>query len=476
MKLLLNSLILCLCGPLLQAQYDSDNVNLLGHYDNDSLPIHTLGTFNDVWGYVENDREYAIFGSANFIHIFEVTDPSNLREVVSIETNNNSAWRDFKTYKQYAYAVADKGEEGLKVIDLSQLPDTAFVVLQETKYFDICHNIFIDVENDRLYTAGAVKGDEPLGGVHIFDLSQTPEEPVLMDHIPMSERYVHDIYVRDNIGYASSANSGYYIYDLSNPSDPKFKAQVGTNGYNHSSWVSEDGSFALFAEEVPIGLPLGIADLCDLENGNISVDNYFKFPIIEGLPDVHDLATPHNPFIKGDFAYVSYYHDGLHVYDLTNPSEVKRVGYFDAYFQNDNYLTPYKGTWGCYPFLPSGNILISDLDNGLFILDFLLDDNNEAPEGSLCPTTSTNQVIAETLLAVYPNPSLGLFMLELPSSDTEFEIRVLDLTGQIIYEEKTGKSYLVELNLKELNSGIYILELSNSTERYKSKLQIQHHY
>lgn len=40
----------------------------------------------------------------------------------------------------------------------------------------------------------------------------------------------------------------------------------------------------------------------------------------------------------------------------------------------DNYLTPAAdtagtdGTWGVYPFLPSGNILVSDIENGLFVL------------------------------------------------------------------------------------------------------------
>jgi MYXO-CTERM domain-containing protein len=56
------------------------------------------------------------------------------------------------------------------------------------------------------------------------------------------------------------------------------------------------------------------------------------------------------------------------VFDASNPDNLVEVAHFD------NYLTPASnsagtdGTWGVYPFLPSGNILVSDIENGLFIL------------------------------------------------------------------------------------------------------------
>ncbi|MFT5258124.1 MAG: choice-of-anchor B domain-containing protein [Arenicella sp.] len=42
------------------------------------------------------------------------------------------------------------------------------------------------------------------------------------------------------------------------------------------------------------------------------------------------------------------------------------VGYFDTYPANNN--TDFNGVWNVYPYFPSGNIIISDIDNGFFVI------------------------------------------------------------------------------------------------------------
>jgi hypothetical protein len=42
------------------------------------------------------------------------------------------------------------------------------------------------------------------------------------------------------------------------------------------------------------------------------------------------------------------------------------VGYFDTYPANNN--TAFNGVWNVYPYFPSGNIIISDINNGFFVI------------------------------------------------------------------------------------------------------------
>jgi hypothetical protein len=62
----------------------------------------------------------------------------------------------------------------------------------------------------------------------------------------------------------------------------------------------------------------------------------------------------------------SYYKDGITIVDASRPDNLVTVGRYDTYTQGSG--NGFNGAWGVYPFLPSGNILVSDIDNGLFVL------------------------------------------------------------------------------------------------------------
>jgi hypothetical protein len=70
----------------------------------------------------------------------------------------------------------------------------------------------------------------------------------------------------------------------------------------------------------------------------------------------------------GNYAHISYYEDGYVVLDISDPTNPVQVA------QYDTDPTPstgnYKGAWGCYPYLPSGHVLISDMQTGLYVLQF----------------------------------------------------------------------------------------------------------
>ena len=442
---------LLLLGTSLTAQM---NVNMLGSWDDNSLPTHFYGTFNDCWGYAVDNKEYAIMGSASYVHIFDVTNPEAIVEIDRIEPGDNTVWRDFKTYQNYLYIASDNTSEGLQIFDLSNLPDGVEFVKKTTEFFSGTHNIYIDEDNGRLYNVGAGTT------ITVIDIATDPENPTLLhNYNHPGGGYVHDIYVKDNIAYASQAYDGYYIYDFTNPTEPVVLGSVETNGYNHSSWVTEDGQTAIFAEEVPTGLPMGSADLSNLANGEINVLTYFKFPL---LAPAHEGSTPHNPYIIGDKVYTSYYEDGLMIFDISDPANPFLTGYYDTYPSNTTY-NGYAGCWGVYPFLPSGNILVSDMANGLFILEF----DEE-------PITNTLNFEKDRLdVRVFPNPTFGEVTILYEANvaiDATYEVSTI--TGKILQtgQLEGGGSITRTVDLSQYAAGIYLVKVTDGEEQRIQKI------
>ena len=79
--------------------------------------------YNEIWGFVQNDHEFAVIGSTQGTHIFDVTDPENSYLVASVNggsTSSQVVHRDFHTYNGYLYAVADEmNSSTLQIMDIS---------------------------------------------------------------------------------------------------------------------------------------------------------------------------------------------------------------------------------------------------------------------------------------------------------------------------------------------------------------------
>jgi choice-of-anchor B domain-containing protein len=77
-------------------------------------------------------------------------------------------------------------------------------------------------------------------------------------------------------------------------------------------------------------------------------------------------------YVKDGYVYQTNYTTGLRILRIGNlasdvPSDwLTEVAYFDTYPWGD--FEGYDGAWNNYPFFPSGNIAVSDIDGGLFIL------------------------------------------------------------------------------------------------------------
>lgn len=377
-KFLLTTIVILLYTLASNAQV-SNNMTLRSNWD----PTNVPGNYNDIWGYTDDEgREYAIIGSSQNIHIVDVTDPDNVVEISRIPGGQSTIWRDFKTYKDRIYAVSDNTSEGLIIIDASDLPNSASVTYQSSEFFTQCHNIYIDENDGWIYVVGS---NSRRNGLIVLDVSENLDDPQQIYSEDLPGGYIHDIYVQDRIAYASHGFTGLFVYDLTNINEVDLVASIQTNGFNHSSWLTDDCRHVIYAEEVPFGIDLGVIDVTNMKNGEIEIINTFKFPLL--APD-HTDVTPHNPYIIDTTLVVSYYEDGTQVFNIADVQNPKPLAYYDTF--NNSQYNGTDGNWGTYPYLPSGNIISSDVRTGLYVFTI---DNYDLSSVDFVPTFEEVNII-----------------------------------------------------------------------------------
>jgi len=400
-------------------------------------PTSTTEKYNDVWGYRRGHKEYAILGKYTSTQIYDVTDCSNPVLVHEWTDGANTIWRDFKDYGDYIYGVCDvQCSEGLEIIK----KDT-WEHFQYTDDFVRSHNIHIDKGSGRLYVTGT---NSLRDGLFVYDLTKTPSNPELLASVDFgviegsTERlYSHDIYIQNDTAYCSMENE-YKIWDMKDLNNVFLISELdeGTGGYNHSSWKHPEQPYIYAAEET-FGKPMYVYDISDLDNPYTS--HTFKNPLLTNATD----NIAHNPFVYLNRLYISYYHDGVQVYDVSDGATPVLLGYYDTFPGNTNY-NGYKGAWGTYPFLASGCILGSDQTTGLHTLRMTV-----IPESR--STTDANVVLIN-------NPTKGLVFV---TPDDEIRRISINPDGTIandlLTEEPVSKVENVNSNFEILGPNTNLL-------------------
>ena len=93
------------------------------------------------------------------------------------------------------------------------------------------------------------------------------------------------------------------------------------------------------------------------------MDNITELDRVQSSPGQN--VIPHNTFVLNDYLVTSYYVDGITIHDAKHPQNLIEVAAYDTY---PGQTPTYDGSWGVYPYLPSGIILASDRSEGLYIL------------------------------------------------------------------------------------------------------------
>lgn len=394
----------------------------------------------DVWGYVDNNTgtEYALVGSWGAVSIIDVSDAANPQYAKFIDTVPGF---DIKTWGTYMYAV-DGGSGGQgHIIDLSDPENPVHV-----GRFPNHHNIWID---DQGYLYGAYQG------LSVYDLNVTPTNPQLVWQDTSASG--HDVIVEDDRMYWYTGFQGLWIYDISNRTSPSLLAQIQDPNivYAHSGHVTPDRSHVTICDELA-GHPTD-----DISVWNISDINNPQRVADYADPD----AIVHNMFIIGSYAFTSYYMNGFRIFDISTPSAFNLVANFVTF--PDTSFEGFDGAFGVYPYAPSGNIYISDMTYGLYVLG--VDTTITAVEAPL---------EAVSTLEIFPNPVAGrsTFRFELEKGSA-YSLDILDQQGRLVDHVADGHArpgqHAFEWERSRLDGladGLYHLRLTTDASSVQKSL------
>jgi choice-of-anchor B domain-containing protein len=375
----INYLPIAVCENGFAGVYPCNDYDLLSHFNLDELAgSGTQG--NDSWGWtdLETNKEYALMAINKGIVFIDITDPANTLILGLLETATvNSSWRDVKVYDSHAFIVSEAANHGMQVFDLKRLrnvlnPPENFTTDTHFTEFGSAHNIVINEESGYAYIVGASRSST-YGGGPIFINIQDPINPVIEGGF-REGGYSHDAQVTTYNGpdtdytgkeiLIGSNENEVVIADISDKMNPTIISTISYSNvkYAHQGWFTEDLKYFILGDELD-ELRIGnktrsvIFDFTDLDNPLYHFD-YF------GTTN----AIDHNGYVKDNIYYQANYTAGVRMIDVSNATNkvFSEVGFFDTYPANNN--TAFNGVWNVYPYFPSGNIIISDINNGFFVI------------------------------------------------------------------------------------------------------------
>ncbi len=366
-------------------EFDCTDVNLLAYIPISLLtaPEHARGVrANDNWGWTDQEtgREYALVGRNDGTSFLDISNPGNPVLLGNLpktpNTPRSQLWRDIKTYKNHAYIVADgAGAHGMQVFDLTRLRDVADPPAmfepdllyrgEGPNVVESSHNVIINEETGFAYLTS-----RGCAGMHMVDI----REPMNPTFVGCSEPGgTHDaqciIYRGPDESYQGReiclrmSGNRFQISDVTDKAQPRevSNASHPNPAYMHQGWVTEDHRYFIMDDESDViagnveTTRTLVWDLQDLEDPLLAKEFFGSLP-----------ASAHNLYVKGDFTYQANYKYGLHILDTSDPLNPVEVGMFDT--------SPYGsgpgfgGAWSTYPFFDSGTILVTSMQEGLFLL------------------------------------------------------------------------------------------------------------
>jgi choice-of-anchor B domain-containing protein len=351
--------------------FPRNNVTLLAWMPLSTFGVPSGGNGNSCFGYTSpSGREYAIFGHSNGTAFVEITNPG-APVVVANLSGPQSLWRDMRVYQSWCYAGSEGGS-GIQVFNMSQI-DSGIVTLANTITTGgdaRTHTLEINTQSGFLYRAGGGSN-----GLRIYDLRTTPQNPQYVGG--WFDRYVHEAQVvtyptggpgggpRELAICCGGLNGGFAdvgidIVDVTNKAAPVSLAHIAypNPGFSHQAWLSPDRTRLYHNDETDNRPYTRVFDATGLANATPTLTYLGEFQ--------NGTTVDHNIYTKGTYLYESNYRSGLRVFDTASGATTPTlVANFDTYPEDD--AGGYNGLWNNYPYFPSGTVIGSDIERGLFV-------------------------------------------------------------------------------------------------------------
>jgi len=372
------------CSGGMAGAFPCDRVDLVSY-----LPLAGLGAsaaqgdfMNDMWGWTDpsDGTEFALVGRRDGLTFVDLSDPERPRAVGHLPSAvDATAWRDVKVYQNHAYVVSDAAPgHGVQIFDLTRLRgvDAFTTFTEDGRYTGVSsvHNIAINEATGFAYAVGSGGGGTTCGGgLHMINLSNL-RNPAFAGCFAdattgrIGTGYTHDVQCvvyagpdADHTGREICIGSNETAISVADVTDKGSPVALSTAtypdvGYVHQGWLSADQRYFMQNDELDGGLTrMLVWDMLDLDDPIL---------VTEHLGPTG--ATDHNMYVDGNTLFHSNYHFGLRILDVSDPASPIEVGFFDTHPPDDAW--GFSGSWSNYPYFPSGIIVMTSAEEGLFVL------------------------------------------------------------------------------------------------------------
>lgn len=423
------------------------------------------GNMSDVWGWTDptSGKEYAIAARSTGVSFIDITQPLAPVFVGNLPTESTaSGWRDVKVYNDHAFIVADNaGNHGMQIFDLRLLKNIKSPPVElrpKLVYRGVqsAHNIAINEDTGFAFIVGSA---ECAAGLHMVDIS-APSNPRFAGCFS-EDGYTHDVqcviytgpdadYTGREICFASNTDT-VTIVDVTDKQNPQliFRAGYPGSGYVHQGWLTTDQAHFIQNDELDernnhTNTRTNVWDVSDLDSPLLATSYYATTTSVD-----------HNLYNRGDYSFQSNYTAGLRILDISDPLAPQEVAYFDTYPANDARL--FAGSWSNYPFFGSGNIPVTSIGEGLFIV---------RPTISLLPV----EILHATATLVSNEDITFSWQIDSQVTISGYEVQLRDESGvfsvlEYVSGDNSGsQEQEYSVAIRGLTAGPHVLRLRVQTE------------
>lgn len=275
---------------------------------------------------------------------------------------------------------------------------------------------------------------------------------------PFNNDYALVRYLSNGSLDTNFGNNGKVITTLSNYGDVIHKVLIQNNGsilvVGNASELSGDSRISMARY-----LSTGILDTTFATNG-VYISTFY------GYVDDATLQIDGKIVIGGGLNQTTGYDFAVLRY-TTN-------GALDTDFANSNVSTPYSNEINqCFSLLiqPDNKIVA-----GGTIYSAALCENKylgALVRINLGVILGTESFINSDNFVIYPNPTTGIFTIKAPNNTTSFfKVEVINILGQVVYQEKNTLINDKEIDVSNLSTGVYYVSLSNENGMVKKTIVI----
>jgi hypothetical protein len=340
---------------------------------------------SDLWAFEGVDgRDYVYTGSigGDQVKVWDVTDPAQPIQTDSLvvdarvinDVNLNQSGRVGVLTRE----GASNRKNGIMLFDAADPAHPKIISEYTETVTSGVHNAYFDGDyiyctNDGTHALHVISAKDPLHPVEVARWEVRPGQ---------TNKYLHDIFVKDGLAYLSYWDDGLVILDVGNglkggsPESPVFVSRIAyPEGHTHTAWRWKDYVFT--GDEIfggpPVtpegGVPAGFMHVIDVRDIEHPVQvAWFEIPG----------AGAHNMWMDEDneILFLSYYNAGVRAIDVSGNlrGDLQKQGRELAY-----YLTgepdPSRAAkpnvpmnWG--PQLYKGNVFSTDMNSGLWVLRY----------------------------------------------------------------------------------------------------------